>query len=180
MSDATRISSSITKQNGRSNAEAVKSGANTKPANHSSTVQRRSSPLQGSAALANSGESSSEQSGIEAFSNLYSAVETVRDIVGKFKPDTTREKESNTQQQPWNITQKKQKENHTQTSSEQKVVQRVTVQILPSEEEDGVIGDIAIAGRPDSIHKGTMGDHSTAYTAIQMGLETRLKGLDMR
>ncbi len=44
-------------------------------------------------------------------------------------------------------------------------------------DNDVVIGRLAIVGRPDSPYSGTMGDHSTAYTALQVGLETRLSGL---
>ncbi len=61
-------------------------------------------------------------------------------------------------------------------------VQRVTAQILPDREEpkeDGVIGSIAIVGRPESAHAGTMGDHTTAFVALQKGLEMRLAGLNL-
>jgi hypothetical protein len=55
------------------------------------------------------------------------------------------------------------------------VIQRVTTQILP-DAEDGKIGGIAIVGRPPNTFSGSMGDHTTAFTAIASGLENQLTG----
>lgn len=55
------------------------------------------------------------------------------------------------------------------------VIQRVTTQILP-DAEDGKIGGIAIVGRPPNTFSGSMGDHTTAFTAIASGLENQLSG----
>ncbi len=60
-------------------------------------------------------------------------------------------------------------------------VQRVTAQLLPaSDHEDGTIFELAIVGRPQSAHGGTMGDHSTAFTTIQLGLENQLAHVKLR
>ncbi|QHS63002.1 eCIS core domain-containing protein [Chitinophaga agri] len=58
-------------------------------------------------------------------------------------------------------------------------VQRVVTQILPGE-EDGRIKDIVIVGRPDKAFSSTAGDHATAFTAIQVGIENKLRGKTVR
>lgn len=63
----------------------------------------------------------------------------------------------------------------TGTSISRAVIQRVTTQILP-DAEDGKIGGIAIVGRPPNTFSGSMGDHTTAFTAIASGLENQLTG----
>jgi len=54
-------------------------------------------------------------------------------------------------------------------------VQRVLTQILLGESPNIII-DIAIIGRPENTFSGTSGDHITAYTTIQTGIENMLRG----
>lgn len=58
-------------------------------------------------------------------------------------------------------------------------IQRVVTQIL-SGDEDGRIKEIVIVGRPDKAFTSTAGDHATAFTTIQVGVENMLKGKTVR
>lgn len=62
-----------------------------------------------------------------------------------------------------------------QSPSGASVVQRVTTQILPGA-ESGYIGKVAIVGRPENTFSGSMGDHTTAFTAIASGIQMQLEG----
>ncbi|MEU8627627.1 DUF4157 domain-containing protein [Streptomyces sp. NPDC048669] len=44
------------------------------------------------------------------------------------------------------------------------------------EGEEGAVGDVIFAGRPDSAHSGTMGDHATAYVVLREAVRKRIRG----
>jgi hypothetical protein len=59
-------------------------------------------------------------------------------------------------------------------------VQRLVIAQILSSKKKGKIGEIAIVGRPDNVFSGTKGDHLTAFTTIQVGIESRLRDKTLR